>query len=57
MSLMMRLCALQSFAGVTTRLTNHSSTAGVTDCVNQIPGLLIGSCFDLANGESKINRE
>ncbi|XDV40127.1 hypothetical protein PO909_009265 [Leuciscus waleckii] len=42
-------------SGVMTRLTNHSSTAGVTDCVNQIPGLLIGSCFDLANGESKIN--
>lgn len=38
-----------------TRLTNHSSTAGVTDCVNQIPGLLIGSCFDLATGESTIN--
>ncbi|XP_065117153.1 uncharacterized protein [Paramisgurnus dabryanus] len=41
--------------GVVTRLTNHSSTAGVTDCVNQIPGLLIGSCFDLATGESTIN--
>ncbi|XP_051576528.1 uncharacterized protein LOC127453842 [Myxocyprinus asiaticus] len=41
--------------GVVTRLTNHSSTAGVTDCVNQIPGLLIGSCFDLTNGESMIN--
>lgn len=54
---MMCVCTLQSFAGVMTRLTNHSSTAGVTDCVNQIPGLLIGSCFDLANGESKINRE
>uniref|UniRef100_A0A671ST65 Lissencephaly-1 homolog n=1 Tax=Sinocyclocheilus anshuiensis TaxID=1608454 RepID=A0A671ST65_9TELE len=41
--------------GVMTRLTNHSSTAGVTDCVNQIPGLLIGSCFDITNGESIIN--
>lgn len=41
--------------GVMTRLANHSSTAGVTDCVNQIPGLLIASCFDLANGESTIN--
>uniref|UniRef100_A0A9J7XJM2 Si:ch211-154o6.3 n=2 Tax=Cyprinus carpio TaxID=7962 RepID=A0A9J7XJM2_CYPCA len=41
--------------GVMTRLTNHSSTAGVTDCVNQIPGLLIGSCFDIINGESTIN--
>uniref|UniRef100_A0A8C2EMJ1 Si:ch211-154o6.3 n=1 Tax=Cyprinus carpio TaxID=7962 RepID=A0A8C2EMJ1_CYPCA len=41
--------------GVMTRLTNHSSTAGVTDCVNQIPGLLIGSCFDITNGESTIN--
>ncbi|XP_056618127.1 uncharacterized protein si:ch211-154o6.3 isoform X1 [Triplophysa dalaica] len=41
--------------GVVTRLTNHSSTAGVTDCISQIPGLLIGSCFDLATGESTIN--
>uniref|UniRef100_A0A672KVN4 Vegetative incompatibility protein HET-E-1-like n=1 Tax=Sinocyclocheilus grahami TaxID=75366 RepID=A0A672KVN4_SINGR len=41
--------------GMMTRLTNHSSTAGVTDCVNQIPGLLIGSCFDITNGESTIN--
>ncbi|XP_052474549.1 uncharacterized protein LOC128030724 [Carassius gibelio] len=38
--------------GMMTRPTNHSSTAGVTVCVNQIPGLLIGSCFDITNGES-----
>ncbi|KAI4883321.1 hypothetical protein NFI96_024838 [Prochilodus magdalenae] len=37
------------------RLTNHSSTAGVTDCVNQIPGILIGSSFDLTTGESTLN--
>ncbi|XP_012677051.2 lissencephaly-1 homolog [Clupea harengus] len=41
--------------GTVSRLTNHSSTAGVTDCINQIPGLLIGSCFDLATGESTLN--
>ncbi|XP_072536602.1 uncharacterized protein [Salminus brasiliensis] len=41
--------------GTVSRLTNHSSTAGVTDCVNQIPGVLIGSCFDLTTGESSLN--
>ncbi|KAL6489457.1 hypothetical protein MHYP_G00031980 [Metynnis hypsauchen] len=41
--------------GTVSRLTNHSSTAGVTDCVNQIPGLLIGSSFDLTTGESTLN--
>ncbi|XP_076847286.1 uncharacterized protein LOC143493063 isoform X2 [Brachyhypopomus gauderio] len=41
--------------GTVSRLTNHSSTAGVTDCVNQIPGVLIGSCFDLTTGESNLN--
>ncbi|XP_030641455.1 F-box/WD repeat-containing protein 7 [Chanos chanos] len=41
--------------GTLTRLTNHSSVAGVTDCVNQTSGLLIGSCFDLSNGESTLN--
>lgn len=51
----MCVCARLSFTGVVTRLTNHSSTAGVTDCISQIPGLMIGSCFDLATGESTIN--
>ncbi|XP_035386862.1 F-box/WD repeat-containing protein 7 isoform X2 [Electrophorus electricus] len=41
--------------GTVRRLTNHSSTAGVTDCVNQIPGVLSGSCFDLTTGESTLN--
>ncbi|KAM9487710.1 uncharacterized protein Hap1MRO34_004872 isoform 1-T1 [Clarias gariepinus] len=41
--------------GAMRRLTNHSSTAGVTDCVNQIPGLLVGSCFDLATGANTLN--
>ncbi|XP_062255947.1 uncharacterized protein si:ch211-154o6.3 [Platichthys flesus] len=41
--------------GTTSRLTNHSSIAGVTDCVHQPGGLLIGSCYDLANGESGLN--
>ncbi|XP_017324710.1 F-box/WD repeat-containing protein 7 isoform X2 [Ictalurus punctatus] len=41
--------------GTMRRLTNHSSTAGVTDCVNQIPGVLVGSCFDLTSGESTLN--
>lgn len=39
------------------RLTNHSSIAGVTDCAHQAGGLLIGSCYDLANGESSLNCE
>lgn len=37
------------------RLTNHSSITGVTDCVHQTGGLLIGSCYDLVNGESSLN--
>lgn len=41
--------------GVMSKLTNHSSIAGVTDCVHQIGGLLIGSCYDLATGESSVN--
>ncbi|XP_047666799.1 F-box/WD repeat-containing protein sel-10 isoform X2 [Tachysurus fulvidraco] len=41
--------------GTMRRLTNHSSTAGVTDCVNQIPGLLVASCFDLTSGENTLN--
>ncbi|KAF3692092.1 F-box/WD repeat-containing protein 7 [Channa argus] len=41
--------------GTTSRLTNHSSITGVTDCVHQTGGLLIGSCYDLANGESTLN--
>ncbi|XP_047454231.1 nuclear distribution protein nudF [Mugil cephalus] len=41
--------------GATSKLTNHSSTTGVTDCVHQTGGLLIGSCYDLANGESMLN--
>lgn len=43
--------------GTTSRLTNHSSITGVTDCVHQTGGLLIGSCYDLANGESTLNCE
>ncbi|KAK5891838.1 hypothetical protein CesoFtcFv8_012275 [Champsocephalus esox] len=41
--------------GTMSRLTNHSSVTGVTDCVHQTGGLLIGSCYDLANGESSLN--
>ncbi|XP_017270897.1 lissencephaly-1 homolog [Kryptolebias marmoratus] len=41
--------------GVISRLTNHSSITGVTDCVHQTGGLLIGSSYDLANGESTLN--
>ncbi|XP_042278897.1 uncharacterized WD repeat-containing protein all2124 [Thunnus albacares] len=41
--------------GTMSRLTNHSSITGVTDCVHQTAGLLIGSCYDLANGESTLN--
>ncbi|KAL3059673.1 hypothetical protein OYC64_014305 [Pagothenia borchgrevinki] len=41
--------------GAMSRLTNHSSITGVTDCVHQTGGLLIGSCYDLANGESSLN--
>ncbi|XP_063054916.1 WD repeat-containing protein wdr-5.1 [Engraulis encrasicolus] len=41
--------------GSVSRVTNHSSTAGVTDCINQLSGLLIGSCFDLATGGSTLN--
>ncbi|KAI9999715.1 hypothetical protein NQD34_011558 [Periophthalmus magnuspinnatus] len=41
--------------GVMSKLTNHSSVAGVTDCVHQTGGLLIGSCYDLTNGESALN--
>ncbi|KAK3571884.1 hypothetical protein QTP86_020568 [Hemibagrus guttatus] len=41
--------------GTMRRLTNHSSTAGVTDCVNQIPRLLVASCFDLTSGGNALN--
>uniref|UniRef100_A0A3Q1H5H7 Si:ch211-154o6.3 n=1 Tax=Acanthochromis polyacanthus TaxID=80966 RepID=A0A3Q1H5H7_9TELE len=41
--------------GATSRVTNHSDVTGVTDCVHQTGGLLIGSCYDLANGESTLN--
>ncbi|XP_038567017.1 POC1 centriolar protein homolog A isoform X2 [Micropterus salmoides] len=41
--------------GMVSRLTNHSSITGVTDCVHQTGGLLIGSCYDLVNGESSLN--
>ncbi|XP_041843072.1 WD repeat-containing protein tag-125 isoform X2 [Melanotaenia boesemani] len=41
--------------GMMSRLTNHCSITGVTDCVHQTGGLLIGSSYDLANGESMLN--
>ncbi|XP_034730102.1 F-box/WD repeat-containing protein 7 isoform X2 [Etheostoma cragini] len=41
--------------GTMSRLTNHNRITGVTDCVHQTGGLLIGSCYDLANGESSLN--
>uniref|UniRef100_A0A3Q4BKZ2 Uncharacterized protein n=1 Tax=Mola mola TaxID=94237 RepID=A0A3Q4BKZ2_MOLML len=41
--------------GMMSRLTNHSSTTGVTDCAHQTGGLLIGSCYDVADGESSLN--
>ncbi|XP_068592508.1 uncharacterized protein si:ch211-154o6.3 [Cebidichthys violaceus] len=41
--------------GTMSRLTNHNSITGITDCVHQTGGLLIGSCYDLANGESSLN--
>ncbi|CAL8340664.1 unnamed protein product [Gadus morhua 'NCC'] len=41
--------------GSMSRLTNHSSLSGVTDCIHQTPGLLIGSCYDLANGQTTLN--
>lgn len=43
--------------GMISRLTNHSSITGVTDCVHQTGGLLIGSSYDLASGESALNCE
>lgn len=43
--------------GTMSRLTNHNSITGITDCVHQTGGLLIGSCHDLANGESSLNCE
>lgn len=42
-------------AGTVSKLANHSSTAGVTDCVHQTGGILIGSSYDLVNGESTLN--
>ncbi|KAI1885768.1 hypothetical protein AGOR_G00207200 [Albula goreensis] len=41
--------------GSVSRLANHSSIAGVTDCVSQTTGILIASCFDLATGKSSLN--
>ncbi|XP_061919829.1 LOW QUALITY PROTEIN: platelet-activating factor acetylhydrolase IB subunit beta [Entelurus aequoreus] len=41
--------------GTISKLTNHSSITGVTDCVHQTAGLLIGSCYDLSDGESMLN--
>ncbi|XP_028835190.1 F-box/WD repeat-containing protein 7 isoform X2 [Denticeps clupeoides] len=41
--------------GTVTRVTNHRSSAGVTDCVSQTSGILIGSCYDLVSGESTLN--
>uniref|UniRef100_A0A8C9RZA7 Si:ch211-154o6.3 n=1 Tax=Scleropages formosus TaxID=113540 RepID=A0A8C9RZA7_SCLFO len=41
--------------GSVSRLANHSTVAGVTDCVSQTAGILIGSCFDLATGDSTLN--
>ncbi|TTD18130.1 putative E3 ubiquitin ligase complex SCF subunit scon-2 [Bagarius yarrelli] len=41
--------------GTMRRLANHSSTAGVTDCVNQVPGLLVASSFDLTSGWNTLN--
>ncbi|KAJ8354999.1 hypothetical protein SKAU_G00225660 [Synaphobranchus kaupii] len=41
--------------GSLSKLANHSSVAGVTDCVSQKTGILIASCFDLATGESTLN--
>uniref|UniRef100_A0A3Q3DYC5 Si:ch211-154o6.3 n=1 Tax=Hippocampus comes TaxID=109280 RepID=A0A3Q3DYC5_HIPCM len=46
---------LHWITGTVSRLTNHSSVTGVTDCVHQTAGLLIGSCYDVANGESTLN--
>ncbi|XP_062321710.1 uncharacterized protein si:ch211-154o6.3 [Osmerus eperlanus] len=42
-------------AGTVSKLANHSSSAGVTDCVHQTRGILIGSCYDLTNGENTLN--
>ncbi|XP_057689130.1 uncharacterized protein si:ch211-154o6.3 [Corythoichthys intestinalis] len=41
--------------GTVSRLTNHGSVTGVTDCVHQTAGLLISSCYDVGNGESALN--
>ncbi|XP_061770824.1 platelet-activating factor acetylhydrolase IB subunit beta [Nerophis ophidion] len=41
--------------GTISRLTNHSSITGVTDCVHQTAGLLIASCYDFSDGESMLN--
>lgn len=49
------ICPL--FTGTVSKLTNHSSLAGVTDCAHQTGGLLISSCYDLANGEHSLNCE
>lgn len=49
------ICPL--FTGMVSKLANHSSITGVTDCTHQTGGLLIGSCYDLANGEHTLNCE
>ncbi|KAM9805537.1 WD repeat-containing protein 86 isoform X3 [Syngnathus typhle] len=41
--------------GALSRLNNHGSVTGVTDCVHQTGGLLIGSCYDAADGDSGLN--
>ncbi|CAF97818.1 unnamed protein product, partial [Tetraodon nigroviridis] len=49
------ICPLST--GTVSKLANHSSITGVTDCAQQTGGLLIGSCYDLANGEHALNCE
>ncbi|XP_061632348.1 uncharacterized protein si:ch211-154o6.3 isoform X1 [Phyllopteryx taeniolatus] len=46
---------LHWITGTVSKLTNHGSITGVTDCVHQTAGLLIGSCYDVTNGESTLN--
>ncbi|XP_015193449.2 uncharacterized protein [Lepisosteus oculatus] len=41
--------------GSVSRLANHGSVSGVSDCVTQTEGILIGSGFDLETGESSLN--
>ncbi|XP_066568169.1 uncharacterized protein LOC136755467 [Amia ocellicauda] len=41
--------------GFVSGLANHSTVAGVTDCVTQTEGVLISSGFDLETGEASLN--